>query len=117
MKNFPPRIVVSKAWGHEEILANDDFCFKRLIVKGGWQVSYHHHKIKDELFYLESGEINIEFNNSKITLHPGDWLRVRPGDWHSFAGVADRSVLLEASTHDDPGDSYRNPERLSGRWR
>jgi mannose-6-phosphate isomerase-like protein (cupin superfamily) len=106
---------VDKLWGHEEIIVNDEFCFKRLVVNKGWRVSYHHHKIKDELFYLEKGLVVIELNTVEYTLGPGQWLRVRPGDWHSFAALAD-SVLLEASTHDDPSDSYRDPSRLSGRW-
>ena len=106
--------MVKKVWGHEEIVVNDGFCFKRLIVHKGWQVSYHHHKVKDELFYLATGHMTIERNGIIFELKPGQWLRVFPGDWHSFAALKN-SVLLEASTHDDPADSYRDPNRLSGK--
>lgn len=106
--------VVQKVWGHEEILANDDFCFKRLVIKEGFQCSYHHHKIKDELFYLESGKVTVEKNGVKFVLLPSQWVRVRPGEVHSFGGLCD-SVILEASTHDEPEDSYRDPKRLSGK--
>lgn len=107
-------IRIEKAWGHEEILANDAFCFKRLVLRKGWQVSYHHHKIKDELFYLESGKIRLTMDGRAHLLMPKQWARVRPGTWHSFAGLED-SVILESSTHDDPSDSYRDNSKLSGR--
>ena len=106
--------LVKKVWGHEEILANDNFCFKRLIVNKGWQVSYHYHKVKDELFYLESGKIRMTIDGKVTVMMPRQWARILPGTWHSFAGLED-SVLLEASTHDAPGDSYRNNSKLSGR--
>ena len=103
-----------KSWGHEEVLANDGFCFKRLIIKQGWQVSYHHHKIKDELFYLESGKLRMTIDGNVTVMLPRQWERIKPEIWHSFAGLED-SVLLEASTRDDPEDSYRDNSKLSGR--
>ena len=106
--------VVPKLWGHEEIIANDEFCFKRLVLRKGWKVSYHHHQEKDELFYLESGLVVIERDGRPFLLRPRQWLRIRPKQKHSFAGLED-SVLLEASTHDETEDSYREPGRLSGR--
>lgn len=106
--------IVPKVWGQEEILANDGFCFKKLIVKKGYQVSYHHHKVKDELFYLESGKIRLTLNGKRYLLLPQRWARVKPGDWHSFAGLED-SVILEASTHDESSDSYRDGAMLSGK--
>jgi quercetin dioxygenase-like cupin family protein len=106
--------IIDKLWGHEEILANDAFCFKRLVVNKGWRVSYHHHKLKDELFYLESGSITLTINGVTQQLAPRQWRRVLPGNWHSFTALED-SVILEASTHDDPADSYRDSSRLSGR--
>lgn len=106
--------IIPKAWGHEEIIANAGFCFKRLVIKKGWRVSYHHHKIKDELFYCESGLVNLRLNGKVKELRPRQWARIRPGDWHSMGAIED-SVLLEASTHDDPQDSFRDPSCLSGR--
>lgn len=105
---------VDKTWGHEEIVVNDGFCFKRLIIRAGHRVGLHHHQVKDELFYLESGRLHIELAGVECVLQPQEWLRVRPGTWHTMAALAD-SVLLEASTHDDPTDSYRDLSRPSGK--
>ena len=84
---------VKKAWGHEEIVVNDGFCFKRLLIKKGYQVSYHKHKVKDELFYLERGLVRIDRNGTVFLMRPGQWLRIFPGDWHTMAGI-EESVLL-----------------------
>lgn len=105
---------VDKEWGYEEIIANDGFCFKRLHLKRGYRCSLHHHKIKDELFYIESGMVMLECYGKQYFMSPKTWHRVRPGVWHRFAGIED-SVILEASTHDEPSDSYRQEGQSSGK--
>ena len=105
------RQVIQKVWGREEIVVNTDlYCSKFLILEEGFQCSLHHHKDKDETFYLMSGKVELEIDNGngleiKI-MEPGMSVRVVPGTYHRFKGL-ENSVILETSTHDDPKDSYR----------
>lgn len=111
--------VHEKVWGHEEWIVNTPlYCGKRLILNKGWRCSMHHHKVKDETFYVSHGIVMIELESedgaekSEDVLHPGDSIRVSPGTWHRFTGVTD-AVIFEFSTHHEDDDSYRREE--SGR--
>ena len=47
-----------KGWGHEKWIVNTDkYCGKILFFEEGKQCSWHYHKLKDETFYVQSGEI------------------------------------------------------------
>jgi len=102
---------VEKVWGHEEWIANNDkYCGKKLVIKKGFRCSMHHHKVKEETFYLASGKIFLEaeYEGSKIekVLTPGDVFHVKIGMWHRFTGLED-SALFEFSTFHIDSDSYR----------
>ncbi len=102
---------VEKTWGHEEwIVNNTKYCGKKLFVKKGFRCSMHHHKIKDETFYILSGEIYLECEkNGKIEseiLSSGDIRHIKIGTWHRFTGLED-SEFFEFSTFHMDEDSYR----------
>ena len=70
---------VPKGWGFEKWFHNSDkYCGKLLyFVKG--KCSWHYHKIKDEVFYVQSGKIIVyysdgdDINKANVTiLEPGD---------------------------------------------
>ena len=106
--------IIEKAWGHEEIEFNGPLCFKKLHLKKGYRCSVHHHKIKDEVFFIWSGPVLMEVDGKESKLWPGDMVHVLPGQKHRFTGLHD-SIIYEFSTHDDPEDSYREPGQLSGK--
>jgi len=112
--------IINKPWGYEKIIVNDkerDYCGKLLVCgdqiwsSGG---KFHHHKIKDETFYVITGalELHILDDNLKIIKHQlevGDSLRIKPLTWHRFR-VALNTIIcefIEFSTFDSPDDSYR----------
>jgi quercetin dioxygenase-like cupin family protein len=100
--------MVNKVWGQEEWIVNTDkYCGKILRLNKEYRCSRHYHKLKDETFYIWSGKVLFELNDKKITLSPGDSVRIHPGDWHRFAGL-EESVILEFSTHHKDEDSYRS---------
>ncbi len=127
--------VVEKKWGREEWLVNTElYCTKYLFVNPGAHCSYHMHQVKDETFYVLSGEVMLEtgreampWNGDAIPsrgllhaldthtmLRPGESWRIRPEVWHRFFGCGPSvSMILEVSTHHDEADSYRNPNHLS----
>jgi mannose-6-phosphate isomerase-like protein (cupin superfamily) len=109
------REFIEKVWGREEIIENNSFyCGKILHLRVWHKCSMHHHKIKDETFYVLEGEIFLETTNSKMILESGDSFRIRPGLNHSFTGLTDAKIM-EISTTDRADDSYREPGQHSKR--
>jgi len=109
MENLEIKIVI-KVWGSEEWIVNTDkYCGKILRLKEGYRCSYHHHKNKDETFYVLSGKVLLELEDSGIILNAGDSQRIFPKQNHRFTGLA-RSDMVEFSTHHEDSDSYRETE-------
>lgn len=103
-----------KDWGHEEWLVNNHlYCGKKLVLMNGWRCSLHHHKIKHETFYIESGSVMMEYDGQIAIMHHGDSLVIEPGKKHRFTGLSgshEKSVILEFSTTHDDLDVYRDEE-------
>lgn len=106
--------IVLKGWGFEKHIVNKpEYCGKLLHFEKGKKCSYHFHRLKDETFYLQSGELKIKFgldddleNANEITLKAGDSFHVYIGMRHQMIAVKD-SDLFEFSTQDFPEDSIR----------
>ena len=112
-KNLKPEIH-EKVWGREEWIANNyKYCGKKLILNKGKRCSLHHHKLKDETFYLQSGKILMELDGSERILNPGEYIEIPKTNLHRFSGLED-SVIFEFSTQHFDSDSYRVKEQLSG---
>ena len=77
---------VPKGWGYEKWIVNTDlYCGKLLFIEAGKRCSWHYHKLKDETFYIQSGEVLLIYGESddmekaKMTvLKPGDKFYVPP---------------------------------------
>lgn len=105
--------IVPKKWGSEEWIANYDYCGKKLILKKGYRCSMHHHKNKDETFYILKGKVLMEANNKKQIMTEGDSILITPNTKHRFTGL-ENSEIMEFSTHHEDSDSYREEGMLSG---
>jgi mannose-6-phosphate isomerase-like protein (cupin superfamily) len=106
-----------KSWGKEEWFENNEkYCGKVLTVNAGeWSSSgnFHYHKIKDETFYIVSGELvlDVEVDGSikRLILISGSSYRVKPGVKHRFTATntcLDCKFIEVSTTHSDD-DSYR----------
>lgn len=110
---FRKRHIFLKVWGEEWwIVNNDKYCGKQLTLHKGWQCSLHHHKLKDETFFIVSGEVRLEFGEEVSILKPGDTVHIPVGVKHRFGGI-EESVIIEFSTHHEESDSYREEGELS----
>lgn len=131
MKRLPENFV-SKGWGWESWIVNNDlYCGKLLFFKKGKKCSWHYHNIKDETFYIQSGLLKVWYsfedevpedvdhedtNNimmsvksgerGVVLLEPGDCFYVPPGMRHQMMGMLD-TEMFEFSTKHMEEDSIR----------
>ena len=105
---------VKKGWGYEKWIVNkEEYCGKLLFFKQGKRCSWHHHKIKDEVFYLQSGKMVVRFSEGddiqkaeEVLLEAGQNFYIYPGLRHQMEALED-SELYEFSTEHFDEDSYR----------
>ena len=113
-KNSLETKFVPKGWGFEKWIVNcTEYCGKVLYFVKGRRCSWHYHKIKDEVFYIQSGKILLKYsdhddiNNAKETiLSKGDSFHVYRGLKHQMLAIED-TELIEFSTQHFDDDSYR----------
>ena len=102
-----------KGWGYEIWIHNSaDYCGKVLVVKAGKKCSLHHHALKKETFYVQTGRISMrtvdeDGQESIFEMVPGDVLEIAPGFKHQFEGIAEVSEIMEFSTQHFESDSIR----------
>ena len=105
---------VKKGWGYEKWIINkSEYCGKLLFFNAGKKCSWHHHKIKDEVFYLQSGKMIVRYSDQdsleeadEMMLEPGMNFYIYPGLRHQMEAIED-SELYEFSTEHFDEDSYR----------
>ena len=105
---------VPKGWGHELWLVNKkEYCGKLLFFNKDKRCSWHYHKMKDEVFYVQSGKIIVYYSNqddldkANVTiLKPGDNFHVYPGLRHRMEALLDTEIFEFSTQHFD-SDSYR----------
>ena len=118
MKSLPIKFV-PKGWGFEKwIVNNSEYCGKLLYFVKGKRCSWHYHKLKDEVFYVQSGKIKVFYSEGdeiysegilkaeSVILRPGDNFHVYRGLRHQMITLED-TELFEFSTQHFDSDSYR----------
>jgi len=105
---------VDKGWGWERWICNGpEYCGKLLYFNKGKRCSWHVHRLKDEVFYLQSGKMIVKYSENddlesadELILNPGDNFHVYRGLRHQMIAIED-SELFEFSTQHFDSDSYR----------
>ena len=113
-KTITPIKYVEKGWGWERWIVNcDEYCGKLLFFEKDKKCSWHYHKLKDEVFYLQSGLMIVKFSegddiekSEHIILQPGENFHVYRGLRHQMIAIQD-SELFEFSTQHFDSDSHR----------
>ena len=109
-----PMKYVEKGWGYEKWIVNKkEYCGKLLFFAKGKQCSWHFHKKKDEVFYLQSGKLIVRYSMGdnpeiakEILLESGQNFYVPAGLRHQMFALED-SKLFEFSTQHFDEDSFR----------
>jgi quercetin dioxygenase-like cupin family protein len=105
---------VPKGWGFEKwIVNNEEYCGKLLYFVKGKRCSWHYHKLKDEVFYIQSGKILVKYSDQddiekaeELILERGDNFHVYRGLRHQMIAIED-TELFEFSTQHFDSDSHR----------
>lgn len=106
---------VSKEWGHELWLANDEennYCGKILHVKGGHRFSMHFHSEKHESFYILRGSCRLTIIDTEtsasitVELYEGDCHTIDRLVPHQVEAIEDCQIIESSTFHRDQ-DSYR----------
>ncbi len=113
---IPPqkRILVQKGWGYEDWICNSErYCGKLLVMNKGKQLSWHYHRLKDETFYVEAGQVVLTYSEEddlqeaqECILNPGDSFYIPVGLRHRLRALED-SRIFEFSTQHFESDSIR----------
>ena len=107
-----------KIWGITELVhANSSFEFHRIETKAGGTCSKHKHKHKWNGFFVEKGELIVRIwkettsEKAGISTHidethlcAGDFLYVKPTEYHQFEAVVDTiafELYWAEFNHDD----------------
>lgn len=114
MRTSSEQTFVPKGWGFEKWITNNDkYCGKLLYFVKGKKCSWHYHKIKDEVFYIQSGKLKVIYGESDnlsdadiVILEKGDSFHVKTGLRHQMIALED-TELFEFSTQHFDEDSYR----------
>ena len=105
---------VSKGWGYEKWIVNFPlYCGKILFFAQGKKCSWHYHRKKDEVFYVQSGAVEVTFGwdddinkADSLLLTEGEKFHVPAGLRHQMFALKD-TELFEFSTEHFDEDSYR----------
>ena len=105
---------VPKGWGYEKWLVNSpEYCGKILFLVKGKKCSWHYHLLKDEVFYIQRGAVELIYSlqdnpevADKIILIEGDKFHVPRGMRHQMFALKDTELFEFSTTHFD-SDSIR----------
>jgi mannose-6-phosphate isomerase-like protein (cupin superfamily) len=111
--NAEQRVYVEKKWGYEDWIWNGRYCGKKLFIEKSKECSFHYHKVKDEVMYLERGKVLLTYGwdedvnaAAQLILMPDMAFHIPPGMWHKFHGL-EESMMFEFSTHHSDKDVVR----------
>lgn len=106
--------IAGKVWGNTRfIFSANSVEVHRIEVNKGASCSKHLHRHKNNAFFVESGRLEVDvWKNDyplvdKTVLGPGDYMTVRPGEYHQFRALEDTAALEIYSVTLDPEDIVR----------
>lgn len=93
-------MISGKIWGKTELLlANGVLEFHRIEAIAGGKCSKHKHHYKWNGFYVESGHMVIRVWKNDYALvdethlYAGDFMQVKPGEFHQFEAIEDTTAF------------------------
>jgi N-acetylneuraminate synthase len=87
-----------------------------MYLKKGYRCSIHKHELKDETFYILSGQVWMEWGGHQRVMYTGEAVRIKPGVYHRFEAIEGPAQILEISTTHREDDSYRKTRSEKVTW-
>lgn len=88
------------------------YCGKFLFLFDGQRCPLHHHRIKDETFFIVRGTVAMEVDGQPMTLAEGMVFKMAPGMRHTFAAQDGPALVLEVSLPSIPSDNFFEDKRI-----
>jgi mannose-1-phosphate guanylyltransferase len=94
--NFP--MYVERLWGTYRIIDYVDFedyftLTRRVFLKESKNLSYHVHWKRTETWTIIHGKGTAVIDNKVIEVGPGDFIHIRPGQYHSLKALTDLEFI------------------------
>ena len=87
---------VKKGWGWERWVVNkEEYCGKLLYFNAGKRCSWHYHKLKDEVFYIQSGKMIIKFSEEDDLENANEKILIKGENFHVYQGLRHQMIALE----------------------
>jgi len=93
-------------------LVNKKYAKKILIMLPNQKHPKHSHKIKEESFIINFGELTLNDNNKKYFLKEGDIIHLKKGSWHTFKSGNRGCIFEEISTTSFKNDSFYKEKKI-----
>ena len=91
-----------KIWGSTELLfKNENFEVHRIMIHPNCKCSKHKHQYKHNMFYVESGTLEIKVWKNEYPLiddtilNEGEKMSISPGEFHQFSTGNDSVIAYE----------------------
>ena len=79
---------VPKGWGYEKWIVNkQEYCGKLLFFHSGKRCSWHYHKIKDEVFYVQSGRLMVYHSEGNDIAQAKQTVLKQGENFHIYPGL------------------------------
>jgi mannose-6-phosphate isomerase-like protein (cupin superfamily) len=108
-------VVTGKLWGAElDIVTNEYYTGKFLMVQPGYMSSIHRHPVKTETFYVDAGIVRLRFYDEAgrlcsdvVDITQGQAVTIPAMQYHSFMAVGVPARVIEFSTPHSDNDVER----------
>tara|TARA_B110000858_G_C17698647_1_gene424819 strand:+ start:595 stop:936 length:342 start_codon:yes stop_codon:yes gene_type:complete len=97
---FMTNDIIEKPWGHEEIIYNDKYVVKKLLMKKGCRCSLQYHEHKIETIIVLDGTLIIELEGQTLEYKKNETITIFPFQQHRMSANESDCLYLEASTNE-----------------
>lgn len=103
--NIAQKLSLFSEYWHPKIVGELNEQHVKLVKLKG-EFVWHKHDEEDELFYVISGILNMEFRDRTVKVHPNEFIIVQKGTEHRPVALEEVAVLLfEPKTTLNTGDT------------
>jgi|WetSurMetagenome_2_1015567.scaffolds.fasta_scaffold02911_18 mannose-6-phosphate isomerase-like protein (cupin superfamily) len=86
---------IKKSWGYYRVLINNAQCrIKHMVVLPNGYISMQFHMLRDELWFIASGNPIINLCHVEYVASPGDYFHIKCGEPHKLINNTNEKIEL-----------------------